>query len=64
MNVNSEYFISYFAQLRYNTFDKGYFPSKEVTSPELIRCTQTTLPDITDMPPSLHSVLPGKVYSP
>ena len=28
MNVNSEYFISYFAQLRYNTFDKGYFPSK------------------------------------
>ena len=22
------YFISYFAQLRYNTFDKGYFPSK------------------------------------
>lgn len=26
--VDSEHFISYYAQLKYNTFDKGYFPSK------------------------------------
>lgn len=26
--VESEHFISYYAQLKYNTFDKGYFPSK------------------------------------
>lgn len=26
--VQSEHFLSYFAQVHYNTFDKGYFPSK------------------------------------
>lgn len=26
--VESEYFISYYGQLRYNTFDKGYYPTK------------------------------------
>lgn len=28
MNIKSEHFISYYALLRYNTFNKGYFPSK------------------------------------
>lgn len=27
-DVESQHFLSYFAQVRYNTFDKGYFPSK------------------------------------
>lgn len=27
-DVESEHFISYYAQLRYDTFNKGYFPSK------------------------------------
>lgn len=26
--VESEHFLSYFAQVQYNTYDKGYFPSK------------------------------------
>ena len=36
---------------------------KAATSPVLIHCIQTTSPDITDMPPSPHSVPPGKVCS-
>ena len=28
MDVESEHFLSYFAQVHYNTYDKGYFPSK------------------------------------
>jgi len=28
LNVESEHFLSYFAQVHYSTFDKGYFPSK------------------------------------
>ena len=28
IDVKSEHFISYYAQLTYNTFNKGYFPSK------------------------------------
>lgn len=28
LQVESEHFLSYFAQVHYNTFDKGYFPSK------------------------------------
>lgn len=28
LNVESEHFLSYYAQVHYNTFDKGYFPSK------------------------------------
>ncbi|MCI7071495.1 patatin-like phospholipase family protein [Bacteroides pyogenes] len=27
-NVKSEHFLSYFAQIYYNTFDKGYFPTR------------------------------------
>lgn len=27
-DVESEHFLSYFAQVQYNTYDKGYFPSK------------------------------------
>ena len=28
LDVESEHFLSYFAQVHYNTYDKGYFPSK------------------------------------
>lgn len=28
LDIESEHFLSYFAQVQYNTFDKGYFPSK------------------------------------
>ena len=28
LDVESEHFLSYFAQVHYSTFDKGYFPSK------------------------------------
>ena len=28
LDVESEHFLSYFAQVYYSTFDKGYFPSK------------------------------------
>lgn len=28
MDIESEHFLSYFAQVHYNTYDKGYFPSK------------------------------------
>ena len=28
LDIESEHFLSYFAQVHYNTFDKGYFPSK------------------------------------
>lgn len=28
LNVESEHFLSYFAQVQYNTYDKGYFPAK------------------------------------
>lgn len=28
MEVESEHFLSYYAQIRYNTFDRGHFPSK------------------------------------
>ena len=28
LKVESEHFLSYFAQIHYNTYDKGYFPSK------------------------------------
>ena len=28
LGVESEHFLSYFAQVHYNTYDKGYFPSK------------------------------------
>lgn len=28
LSVESEHFLSYFAQVQYNTYDKGYFPSK------------------------------------
>ena len=28
LDVESEHFLSYFAQAHYNTYDKGYFPSK------------------------------------
>ncbi|MEY8707681.1 patatin-like phospholipase family protein [Bacteroides faecichinchillae] len=28
LDIESEHFLSYFAQVHYNTYDKGYFPSK------------------------------------
>lgn len=28
LKVESEHFLSYFAQIHYNTYDKGYFPAK------------------------------------
>lgn len=28
LDIESEHFLSYFAQVQYNTYDKGYFPSK------------------------------------
>ena len=54
LKVESEHFLSYFAQIHYNTYDKGYFPAKGSDFKAAYSSTRIIWRNITNTLLSLH----------